>query len=81
MCKKVILVVTIILFSVLILSYNKSEAKDSNKRYSVDIEWGSFSFVYDKGSWDTESLEYVKQETSKYPAKGTEEGKPRMVSI
>lgn len=75
--KKILIIniIWIMLFFLLSLP-NISKGEGELSTYSIDIEWGSFSFVYDKGSWDTNKLEYVAEESSLFPANGTTEGKP-----
>lgn len=68
------------IFTLVIMQNNQSIAETTEitetKRYTIDLEWGSLSFIYDRGTWDTNKLEYRSQESSLFPANGTTEGKP-----
>lgn len=44
--------------------------------YSVEITFGSLSFVYDWGTWSTSHLRYEADGSSTHPASGTEQGFP-----
>ena len=44
--------------------------------YSVEITFGSLSFVYDWGTWSTSHLRYEADNSSTNPASGTEQGFP-----
>lgn len=44
--------------------------------YQVEITYGSLSFVYDWGTWNTGTLRYEADDSSKNPANGTEDRFP-----
>lgn len=44
--------------------------------YSITIEFGSFDFYYDYGTWNTETLKYAANYSSANPAAGTTPGEP-----
>ena len=81
MKKKIITILFMaFIFIVIIIQNNKSIAETTEitetKRYTIDLAWGSLSFIYDRGTWDTNKLEYCSQESSLFPANGTINGKP-----
>lgn len=44
--------------------------------YAVEIEFGSFGFYYDHGTWNEDTFRYDASVTSRNPAAGTVEGMP-----
>ena len=76
--KKYSLVLGVFFFCIVCLTQPSATAVEetATRAYSIDLEWGSLSFTYDKGTWDTEALEYKKQDSSVAPAKDTVDGQP-----
>lgn len=54
----------------------ETTATETGYTYSVEITFGSLSFVYDWGTWSTSHLRYEADNSSTNPASGTEKGFP-----
>lgn len=54
----------------------ETTATETGYTYSVEITFGSLSFVYDWGTWSTSHLRYEADKSSTNPASGTEQGFP-----
>lgn len=54
----------------------ETTATETGYTYSVEITFGSLSFVYDWGTWSTSHLRYEADGSSTHPASGTEQGFP-----
>ncbi len=54
----------------------ETTATETGYTYSVEITFGSLSFVYDWGTWSTSHLRYEADNSSTNPASGTEQGFP-----
>ena len=52
------------------------EETTSEYRYAVSIEFGALTFYYDYGDWDVNSMRYISDDSSKWPAADTVEGFP-----
>ncbi len=71
MIKKLVFV--LIIFMMIMAPISKAENGVENM-YCIDITWGSFSFIYDRGKWNTDTLQYEKSYSSMSPANGTIDG-------
>ena len=54
----------------------RADKSYTSYRYVVNVEFGSMSFYYDWGRWNTETLSYTCDSTSRAPAASTGEGAP-----
>lgn len=72
--KKIGIISCLVLMFISFFTLNIYAADEESPMYCIDITWGNFSFVYDKGSWNTDTLEYQKALSSIAPAKGTVDG-------
>ena len=54
----------------------ETTATETGYTYSVEITFGSLSFVYYWGTWSTSHLRYEADKSSTNPASGTEQGFP-----
>lgn len=72
--KKIGIIFCVILLFISFFTLNIYAADEVDPMYCIDITWGNFSFVYDKGSWNTDTLEYQKALSSIGPAKDTIDG-------
>ncbi len=79
--KRSVILIVLLLCSYTLLSFSGAEVyaaeeETSEYTYSVEITFGAFSFYYDYGIWNVNTLEYEASEQSKDPAVDTNPGKP-----